>query len=83
MYNIRKLDVGNFIKDIVGFLNIIIRNPEVELTYSCEDDVKINVDSDRFLIVLLNLIINAISYNISKQKKLRYLLKNVMVMQIY
>lgn len=75
LYNIRKLDVGNFIKDIVGFLNIIIRNPEVELTYSCEDDVKINVDSDRFLIVLLNLIINAISYNISETKEIKISLK--------
>jgi signal transduction histidine kinase len=75
LYNIRKLDAGIFIKDVIGFLNNIIRNPDVNITYTCEDNVKINIDSDRFLIALLNIIINAISYNISEKKEIKISLK--------
>ena len=53
----------------------IIRDPNLSITCKCEDDVFINIDSDRFLVAIMNIIINSIQYNISEHKEIKVTLK--------
>ncbi len=75
IFNIKKLDLGQYLTKITDYAVNIIRDPNLSITCKCEDDVFINIDSDRFLVAIMNIIINSIQYNISEHKEIKVTLK--------
>ncbi len=75
IFNIKKLDLGQYLTKITDYVINIIRDPNINITCKCEDNVFINIDSDRFLVAIMNIIINSIQYNISELKEIKVSLK--------
>lgn len=70
LFNVVRVNLKSFINDIVFITKTLLRDPSISLTFKCIEDLYIDVDTDRLVVVLLNLIINSIQYNISEQKKI-------------
>ncbi len=74
--NKTKMNVVSFLKDIINTASTILMRENVELSFkSSDDEIYLTVDSDRFLSVILNLLINAVKYNVSDKKKVAFSLK--------
>ena len=75
LFNISRINLRTFISEIVAYISSILRNKDISVSFSCNEDVYIKTDPERFMVMLLNLIINAIQYNISEQKTVDISLK--------
>lgn len=75
IFNTKKLDVGLYMTKITDYVNNIIRDPKVNISCKCEDGVIINIDIDRLLVAVMNIIINSIQYNISESKEIKVTVK--------
>ncbi len=76
VFNITRLDVSSFTRSLVEHISNLTRYEKITLNFSCDDKVLIDIDADRYAIVLVNIIINAIMYNISEEKIVSISLKN-------
>ena len=77
MHNIVKLNAGKFLKEIVSYISSLLRGTDITVTFSCEENVYINIDTDRLISVLMNLIVNSVKNNIEEKKEVKILLKSV------
>ncbi len=70
LHNIVKVNLKTFLNDIIFIIKTLLRGSDVEFIFNCSSDMYIDVDTDRLVVMLLNLIINGIQYNISEKKKI-------------
>lgn len=77
MHNIVRLDAGKFLKEIVNYITSLLRGTDIAVTFSCEQNVYINIDTDRLVVVLMNLIVSSVKNNIEERKEVNISLKSV------
>lgn len=70
IHNIVKVNLKSFMNDIIFIIKTLLRSSNVNFVYNCDGDAYIDVDTDRFVVMILNLIINAVQYNISEKKQI-------------
>ena len=75
IHNYVCLNASEFLKDICDYMSNIIRYEAVHFEYHYDKDVFIDVDADRFLMVILNIVQNSIKNNISEEVKISISLK--------
>ena len=76
LHNIVKVNLKSFINDIIFIIKTLLRSSDVNFTYNCENDAYVDVDTDRLVVMILNLIINAVQYNISEKKEIKLDIKS-------
>lgn len=76
IHNIVKVNLNNLMNDIVFIVKTLLRTSDITITYNCTGDAFVNVDTDRFVVMILNLIINGVQYNISEKKEISLEIKS-------
>ena len=75
VFNINRLDIGCFTKDISALLSALTRSLNVTIETHFDKDVYVETDVDRYVVMLLNIIINAIEYNLEEIKVIKINIK--------
>lgn len=71
LHNVAKINASVFVKDILQMIGALLRGSNVTFEYNADDDAFIDVDADRFVVLILNAIVNAIQYNIEEVKVIK------------
>lgn len=69
-FNVILSNASEFITDLMHFVEHSARKINVKFTYSIKSDIYLRLDYTRFMVAVMNLISNAIKYNLSEQKKI-------------
>ncbi len=70
LHNITRVNAGNFINDIIMIVNALLRSTNISVESTVKNDVFIDVDADRFVVLLLNIIVNAVQNNIEEKREI-------------
>lgn len=68
IFNIVRIDIGKFTKNILTFVSGYVRQDNVSLECIADDNIFVNVDVERYVVMLFNLIVNGIAYNLEEKK---------------
>jgi len=75
LHNIVKVNASIFLNDILSIVKTLLRGNDVAIDYECDENIFINVDLDRFVVLILNFIINSLQYNFEEKKKIHVTLR--------
>ncbi len=75
IFNIVTLNAKHFLKEIFKYIEYILTPDNIKINFTCEDDIYIDVDTDRFVVMLMNVIVNSIENNIEDMKEISISLK--------
>lgn len=74
-HTIVKLNVSRFLEDLQKISIAFLRTMKIDIDVVCDEDVLIEVDVDRFVMMILNLLVNSIKNNIEEEKRVTIKLK--------
>ena len=69
-FNIILSNASDFITDLMHFVEHSARKAGVKVTYKIYSDIYLKLDYSRFMVAVMNLISNAIKYNLSENKEI-------------
>jgi len=75
LHNIVKVNASVFLSEIMSIINSLLRGTNIDITFAYDKNVQIDVDIDRFLILILNALTNSIKFNYEEQKRIKITLK--------
>lgn len=70
-------NASDYLTDLLSLCVSSFRSTNIELEYNVEPEIYLDCDSDRLTAVVLNLIVNSATYNISEKRKIHVDFKSV------